>query len=81
MDDFLLMPLEDLSIFEVKGILDMDYIYDGYYYWLKVVINDDATKKYREWSKKDGFDIYEGMERIYHTRIRGTQTYLQWTNN
>ncbi len=65
-DDFLLAHLEDLGMFEEKGILDIDYIYEGFSWFIVAAFENEQIKKYIEWSRSDGEDIYEKLECIYH---------------
>ena len=66
-DDFLLTHLEDLGTFETKKVLDIDYIYEGFSWYLVTAFENEAVKQYIKWVRKsDGADIYNNFERIYH---------------
>lgn len=67
MDDFLLAHIEDLGMFELKGILDIEYVYEGFSWYIVTVYENKQIQEYVKWLKKEyGEEIYDKLECIYH---------------
>ncbi len=67
MDDWVLNHLEDVWVFYTKGALSLDYVYQGFSYYIEVVIENDEIKKYLKWLRKEvAPDLYEGLEMLCH---------------
>ena len=67
MDDFVISHFEDLGMFEEKGILDMDYVYEGFSYYIISAFENEAIRSYLNWLiDKFGYGLYNKFECIYH---------------
>lgn len=64
-DDFLLGHFEDVGIFEQKGALDIEMVYEEFSWYLETAWENCAIKKYINKSREeDGEDIYDKFEYI-----------------
>jgi hypothetical protein len=59
-DELLLGHFEDLGLFYRKKLMDIEFIYSGFSYYIEEIHENDEIKKYIEWSKKN-----EGNEDDY----------------
>ena len=62
-DNLLLGHLEDLGVFEKKGVVDIDMIYELFDYYIEVCWENEEIKNYINY-QGDG-DIYENFFYIY----------------
>jgi hypothetical protein len=66
-DDLILNHLEDLSVFREKGALDIDYIYEGFSYFIETVYENEAINQYLIWLRHEASrDLYIGIDNLYH---------------
>lgn len=66
-EDLLLNHFEDLSLYKEKGIIDLDYIYTGFSFYIESTYENRAIQLYIKWirtSKRDK-DSYTGFEELY----------------
>lgn len=68
MDDFVLGILEDVGTFEKRGILDIGLVYDFFDYYIDIVWNNCAIRKYIEYAREgqSNGDVYENIEFIFN---------------
>lgn len=52
-DDMLISPLTDVGMLEMKGVVEFPMVYVGFRYYLKLVWNCNAIKKYIQWQRDD----------------------------
>ena len=64
MDDFILGHFEDLGIFEQKGSLDIEMVYEEFSWYLITVWENCAIKKYIQKQREESEDIYDKFEYI-----------------
>jgi len=67
-DDLLLGHFEDVGLFEQKGILDIEMVYEEFEWYIRTAFENCEIKKYIEYSRKDGKDkdVYDKFEYIYY---------------
>ncbi len=70
-DDFILGPLEDLAIWEGKGLLDMDMVYGTFGGYLMNIWKNKEIRRYIDYVRndkevKDSKLIYKGMEKLFN---------------
>ena len=65
-DDLVLGHFEDIGIFEQKRLIDMEMVYEEFSYYIIVVYENGAIKKYIESLRKKDADIYANFEYIYN---------------
>lgn len=66
-DNYLLLHFDDLGYYYKRGILDIDFIYDGFDYYVENIYENREIQKYLAWVKtdKNSEDTYEGFDLIY----------------
>ena len=66
-DNYLLNHFNDLGQFYKKGILDIDYIYNGFDYYVESIYENKQIKEFLKWVKTDesSKDTYDGIDFIY----------------
>ncbi|MGD0280555.1 MAG: hypothetical protein ABSC11_14810, partial [Smithella sp.] len=52
-DDFLLSHFEDLGLYKKKKLLDIDYIYHGFDWYVECIYDNKEIKKYLKWATND----------------------------
>jgi len=65
-DDFLLGHFEDIGLFEQKGILDIEMVYEEFGWFIEIVFENCEIKKYIKYEREVDEDIYDKFEYIYH---------------
>jgi hypothetical protein len=65
--DQLLQDFEDLSFYEKRGQINLEYIYDQYTYYIEMIWQNGEIQKYVKWqrSQSNFSDTYINLERIY----------------
>jgi len=51
--DALLQNFEDLGLYERNGLIDIDYIYEGFDYYVEALWDNQEVHKYIIWLRKD----------------------------
>jgi hypothetical protein len=67
-DDLLLGHFEDLQVFYLKGIIDNDFIYNGYSYYIQTIGDNEQIKAYIKHLKnteENGSDFYKKFDELY----------------
>jgi hypothetical protein len=52
-DNYLLNHLDDLGEYCKKGMIDIDYVNEGFGYYIECVYNNDQIKQYLHWLESD----------------------------
>jgi hypothetical protein len=67
-DNYILNPLDELGQLYKRNILDIDYIYDGFGYYVESVYENVQIQKYIEWVRADenSKDTFENFDYIYN---------------
>jgi hypothetical protein len=55
-DELLLGHFEDLGLFYKKNLMDIEFIYSGFSYYIEEIHENDEIKKYIEWSRENEGD-------------------------
>jgi hypothetical protein len=65
-DDFLLNHFDDLGLYEKRGIIDLEYIYNGFDWYIETVYQNPQIQKYLQWLKKDSSTVnsFENLESL-----------------
>ena len=65
--DELLQSFEDLSFYEKRGLLHIDYIYDAYAYYIEMLWQNPEIAKYIYWQRHQphNSNSYINLEKIY----------------
>lgn len=65
-DDLLLGHFEDLGLYEKKGIVGIDMVYETYSWYIETCWKNDSIKKYIQSQLDDeGEDVYDHFKYIY----------------
>jgi hypothetical protein len=51
-DDFLLGHFEDLGLFCKKGLMDIEFIYEGFSYYIEEMHNNEQIQNYLCWTRR-----------------------------
>jgi hypothetical protein len=68
-DEFLLGHFEDLGLFCKKGLMDIEFIYEGFSYYIEKIHSNKQIQNYISWTRKeedDGEDIYKNFDFIFN---------------
>jgi hypothetical protein len=65
-DDLLLGHFEDIGLFERKGILDIEMVYEEFEWYIRTVFENSEVNKYIQSERKDESDVYDKFEYIYN---------------
>jgi hypothetical protein len=52
-ENSLLNHFDDLGQFYKEGVLDIDYIYNGFDYYIESIHENEQVKKYLKWLRDD----------------------------
>ncbi|NWJ52971.1 MAG: hypothetical protein HXX14_19130 [Bacteroidetes bacterium] len=65
-DDYLLGHFEDMGFFVKKGILEIEYIYVSFDWYIKLTHENCSIRKYIKWLQKqaNSEDVYENFQYI-----------------
>jgi hypothetical protein len=65
--DQLLQNFEDLSFYEKRGQINLEYIYDQYAYYIEMIWQNGEIQKYVKWqrSQSNFGNTYMNLERVY----------------
>jgi len=66
--DNLLQNFEDLGLYEKEGLIDIDFIYDGFDSYVEDLWGNKEVQKYIAWLRSDpkGADFYAYFEYLYN---------------
>ncbi len=66
-DDYLLSHFEDLGLYKKKELLDIDYIYNGFDWYIECIYENKEIQKYLKWTTNDesSADSYDDFMYIY----------------
>ena len=67
-DDFLLGPLDDLAVFERRGLIDLDTAYQGFGYYLMETIENPEIRKYLDYGESKNYKDFYRMYKKFKTR-------------
>lgn len=65
--DQLLQDFEDLSFYETRGQINIEYIYDQYAYYIEMIWQNPEVRKYIRWQRgQSNFsNTYVNLEKVY----------------
>jgi hypothetical protein len=67
-DNLLLGHFEDLGLFYKKGLMDIEFIYEGFDYYIEEIHNNKHIQNYIRWTRdreEDGEDIFDKFDLIF----------------
>lgn len=88
-DDLLLGHFEDLGLYEQRGIIDIEMVYELFDTYIEVTWENEEIQKYVAFSrepdaddepKDQNFDVYDKFECIYKKCRSFGEAKKQWTN-
>jgi hypothetical protein len=68
-DELLLGHFEDLGLFCKKSLMDIEFIYEGFGYYIEKIHNNEQIQNYICWTREEedeGEDIYDNFDYIFN---------------
>jgi hypothetical protein len=67
-DDFLLGPLEDMGVLENMGLVSLEEVYESFFTYLSICVENTAIKQFLEFARTDqkDWDVYDNLLSLYN---------------